>query len=166
MDIGQNFVMLIEQIIKIFTAFFNKTLILACSAQIASMGAKFVINSIKNGKITVKEMASYGGMPSSHTTFIMAYVFGVALDPKIGWTSEILTFGIVVSAMILMDTIRFRGTVDKINEQTRKLLEKTGNADIIMPKYIAHKGSEVIGGIIFAFLYTFTFYLFFYNLFP
>ncbi|HOF00879.1 MAG TPA: divergent PAP2 family protein [Spirochaetota bacterium] len=166
MDIGQNFALLIEQITKLFTAFFNKTLILACSAQLASMVAKFIISSIKNKKIAVKEMATYGGMPSSHTTFIMAYVFGVALDPKIGWTSEIFTFGIVVSAMILMDAIRFRGTVDKINEQTRKLLERTGNTDIIMPKYIAHKASEVVGGVIFAFLYTFTFYLFFYNLFP
>ncbi|MBP5706408.1 MAG: divergent PAP2 family protein [Spirochaetales bacterium] len=109
-------------------------------------------------------MFIYGGMPSSHTVFVMSLVFGCILDPKFGWTHPLTACVFVLSMIILSDAIRFRGAVDKINAEVQDLSERTG-ITVNMPRFVAHKPSEVVAGVIFAFIYTFVFYLFFYGLF-
>jgi uncharacterized protein len=167
MNIHENFIMLCNQLMHIYESAFSHLLILSCTSQIASMIAKLFIYSIKNKKIDIKNMAKYGGMPSSHTVFVMSFVFGVALDPKLGWMHPLFVFSLIVSSIILIDTIRLRGTVDKINKAVQDIIDKDKNLsrNISLPNFIAHKVSEVISGIIFAFFYTFLFYLFFYHLF-
>ncbi len=167
MNIHDNFIMLLGQLYQIIYSPFNRLLILACSSQIASMIAKVIINSIKTKKISFKNMANYGGMPSSHTVFITSLVFGVALDPNFGWRHPFFAFAIVLSAIILTDAIRLRGTIDKLNNILRIVVEKdkTLKDSIKFPAIIAHTTTEVIGGIIFALIYTFTFYFLFYNVF-
>jgi acid phosphatase family membrane protein YuiD len=131
------------------------------------MLTKAVINSIKEKKIVVKNMASYGGMPSSHTAFVMSFVFGIALDKNYGFSHPILAFAIIVSSVIMMDAVRLRGTIDKLNDIIKDLTAgvRGEKAEIVLPKKIAHTTKEVISGIVFAFVYTFIFYLFFYSLF-
>jgi len=166
MTILENFNMLITQIINFFSGFTNRVLILATTAQIFSMIVKVVINLIKNKKTSIKVMTTYGGMPSSHTVFAASFVFGIAFDPKYGWTSPFLTVGIVFAAIVLIDAIRFRGTVDKLNSCLKEIIEKDPKYSYIkLPNYIAHTVPEIIAGIIFAFIYTFIFYLLFYNFF-
>ena len=63
----------------------------------------------------------------------------------------------------LSDAVRFRGAVDKINREVQDMAERTG-ITVDMPKFVAHTGPEVVGGVIFSFFYTFFFYLFFYGL--
>ena len=112
-------------------------------------------------------MTSYGGMPSSHTVFVTSFAFGIALDPDYGWRHPLFAFSIIVSAIVLIDTIRFRGTLDRVNTILKKVVEKDKDLkeSIKFPKHIAHTSSEVVGGLIFSFFYTVTFYLFFYQLF-
>ncbi len=168
MNIYENFIMLINQFYQIIYSPFNRLLILCCSSQIASMIAKVVISSIKNKKISFKKMANYGGMPSSHTAFIMTFVFGVAFDPNFGWRHPFFAFSIVLSGIILADTIKLRGTIDKLNKILKLVVNKDKSLkdSVKFPDFIAHTASEVIGGIIFAFFYTLIFYLFLYNIFP
>ena len=166
MNIVENFNMLITQLINFFSIFTNRVLILATTAQISSMIVKAIINLIKNKKGSLKVMATYGGMPSSHTVFVASFVFGIGMDPKYGWTSPFITIGIVFAAIVLIDAIKFRGTVDKLNNCLKEIVEKDPKySHIKLPKYIAHTVLEVIVGIIFAFVYTFIFYLLFYNFF-
>lgn len=162
MDIYSNLHMLIGQIISIFDSRYNALIIIAVTSQIASMFTKVIIEAIKTKKLSFKTMSQYGGMPSSHTVFIMSFVFGMALDKRFGWKDPLLSFSIVVSAIVLIDTVRFRGTLDKLNKIVQEHLPAK---NIKFPKFIAHTSAEVIGGVIFAFIYTFLFYLFFYNLF-
>lgn len=163
MNIYENFIMLANQFYQIIYSPFNRLLILTCSSQIASMIAKVIISSIKNKKLTFKNMANYGGMPSSHTAFIMTFVFGVAFDPGFGWRHPFFAFSIVLSGIILADTIRLRGTIDKLNNILKIVVNKDKSLkdSIQFPDLIAHTAAEVTGGIIFAFLYTLLFYLFF-----
>ena len=74
----------------------------------------------------------------------------------------------LLSAIILTDAIRLRGTIDKLNDILRKVInkDKSLKESVKFPALIAHTTAEVIGGIIFAFLYTIVFYLFLYNIFP
>jgi len=168
MEISNNFNMLIGQLLGMFQhSILNRLLILSCSAQIASMLAKLFINSIKAKKINSVNFAGYGGMPSSHTVFAMSFVFGVVLDKNLGFQSPYFVVGLVFSAIMMMDAVRFRGTVDKVNDALRLVIDNNSDLKdkVKLPKHIAHKTSEVIGGMIFAFLYTFLFYLFLYNVF-
>jgi acid phosphatase family membrane protein YuiD len=168
MNIQENFLMILNQLYQIIFSPFNRLLILTCSSQIASMIAKVIIHSIKVRKISFKNMANYGGMPSSHTVFITSFVFGVALDPDFGWQHPFFAFSIILSALILTDAIRLRGTIDKLNDILRVVVnkDKSLKESVKFPASIAHTTAEVICGIIFAFLYTIVFYLFLYNIFP
>jgi uncharacterized protein len=168
MDITYNFSMLMEQLkTLLYYSFLNRILILAVTAQFASMITKAIINSIKAKKIVIKNMANYGGMPSSHTVFIMSFVFGIALDKNYGFSHPLLAFSIMVSSVVMMDAVRLRGTIDKLNQILQDTSAKVQNEkpEIVFPKKIAHTTKEIISGVVFAFIYTFVFYLFFYSLF-
>ena len=167
MDIAYNFNMLVEQFrTLIINSFLNRILILAITAQFASMITKAIINSVKAKKIVIKNMASYGGMPSSHTVFIMSFAFGIAFDKNYGFSHPILAFSIMVSSVVMMDAVRLRGTIDKLNDIIRDLSAKVeGQKEVVFPKKIAHTTKEVISGVIFSFIYTLLFYLFFYSCF-
>jgi acid phosphatase family membrane protein YuiD len=168
MNISANFIMLKEQIYQILFSPFNRLLILACSSQIASMLVKMAIKFFKTRKFSIKEMVQYGGMPSSHTAFITSLAFGIALDKNYGWQHPLFAVIIVLSGLILADTIKLRGTIDKLNTFLSQAIEKDKELanKIKMPKMVAHTPAEVIAGVIFAFIYTFLFYLFLYDLFP
>ena len=163
-----NFSMLLKQFGSFFVdSITNRILILCCSAHIFSMIFKLVLNSIKNKKFDPMSGFNYGGMPSSHTVFIMSFVFGIALDPDFGFNSAMLIFSIIVAAIILMDAIRLRGVIDKLNITLNDIIKMNPELKdkISMPRLVAHKTSEVIAGIIFAFVYTLLFYLLFYHIF-
>ncbi len=137
----------------------NKVFVLAISAQFFSMVTKGIIKSMKNGKFSLKKMADYGGMPSSHTAFIVAALIGVGLEDPLGFASPLFGFASVIAFIILVDAVKFRGNVDKINGNvTSIILNSKLNDTIQNPKFIAHKIDEVIGGIIFAVIYSFVFY--------
>ena len=153
MNIHDNFLMLLGQFVSIVYSPFSRLLILVCSAQIASMIAKFIISSFKAKKFSLKSMVNYGGMPSSHTVFITTFVFGIALDQDFGWNHPFFTLSLVLSALVLIDTIRLRGTIDKINDILKKVVSENEKLkkEIKMPKKIAHTPKEVMGGLIFSF---------------
>lgn len=144
----------------------NRVLIMSLTAQFFSMVLKGTIKSIKNKKFSFKEMSSYGGMPSSHTAFIVSSVIGIGLEDNFGWTSPLFGFAIIMAFIILVDAIKFRGNVDKINDNLTEVINKTNlENEVSNPHHIAHKVNEVIAGVIFAFFYTFIFYVFFYKYF-
>ena len=164
MDIVANFSLIVQQLSGCLRIFNNRVFWLAVTSQLASMIAKMIIVSIQNRKFSVMNMFIYGGMPSSHTAFVMALVFGCMLEPSIGWRHPLTACVFVLSMIILSDAIRFRGAVDKINAEVQDLSERTG-ITVNMPRFVAHKPEEVVAGIIFAFIYTLLFYLFFGGLF-
>ncbi|MBP5448882.1 MAG: divergent PAP2 family protein [Spirochaetales bacterium] len=164
MDIVANFSLIVQQLSGCLGIFNNRVFWLAVTSQLASMIAKMIIVSIQNRKFSVMNMFIYGGMPSSHTAFVMALVFGCMLEPSIGWRHPLTACVFVLSMIILSDAIRFRGAVDKINAEVQDLSERTG-ITVNMPRFVAHKPEEVVAGIIFAFIYTLLFYLFFGGLF-
>lgn len=158
--IQDNLAFLLKNCSDIWKVLLNRVMILSCTSQIFSMLVKAIIKSIKNKKFSLKEMVSYGGMPSSHTAFIVSATLGLGIE--YGWESGVFGFAIVSALIVLVDAVKLRGTIDIINERSAYLAKDCPEEEIgKQPKYIAHKLSEVIGGIIFAIIYTFLFYLFF-----
>ncbi|MBN2545111.1 MAG: divergent PAP2 family protein [Spirochaetes bacterium] len=159
--------MLKDQLINFIYSPLNRLLILAVTAQVFSMFMKLIINAIKSKKISYKKMATYGGMPSSHTAFVMAVVFGIGFDKQLGWRDPLFTVSLVLAMIVIIDAVRLRGTVDRLKDIIKQLVKKDKdlNDSTVIPKNIAHTASEVIGGVVFAFFYTIIFYLFFYNIF-
>ena len=158
--IQENLAFLLENLSGVWKVLFNRVMILSCSSQIVSMFVKALIKSVKNKKFSLKEMASYGGMPSSHTAFIVSATLGLGIE--YGWNSGVLGFAVVSALIVLVDAVKLRRTIDKINERSSYLAKDCPEHEIgKKPKHIAHKMSEVIGGIVFAVIYTFLFYLFF-----
>jgi acid phosphatase family membrane protein YuiD len=158
--IQENLAFLLENLSGVWKILLNRVMILSCSSQIMSMFVKALIKSVKNKKFSLKEMASYGGMPSSHTAFIVSATLGLGVE--YGWNSAVFGFGIVSALIVLVDAVKLRGTIDRVNERSSYLAKDCPESEVgKKPKFIAHKFSEVIGGIIFAVIYTFLFYLFF-----
>jgi len=164
----QNLLMVLNQLTYVFQTPFNRLLILTVGSQVFSMFTKVIITFVRTKSFSLKNMTKYGGMPSSHTAFITALLFGVALDPAFGWKHPFFTFALVLSCIVLIDAISLRGNIDRLNDVVKELLEKDKDLKnkIILPKKIAHTVPEVIGGIIFALIYTILFYTFFFNIFP
>ncbi len=167
MNINENLIMVKDQLINFLFLPLNRLLFLAVSAQVSSMIAKLIINAVKSKKISYKKMATYGGMPSSHTAFVMAVVFGIGFDKELGWKSPLFAVSFVTAMIVIIDAVRLRGTVDNLKNIIKLLIEKDNDLKekVVIPKNIAHTALEVIGGIVFAFFYTIFFYLFFYSLF-
>lgn len=164
MDIISNFSVLIQQLSGCLGLFSNRVFWLAVTSQLASMIVKMAVVSIRDRKFSVMNMFIYGGMPSSHTVFVMSLVFGCMFEPGIGWKHPLTACVFVLAMIILSDAIRFRGAVDKINAEVQDLSERTG-VTVNMPRFVAHKPEEVAAGVIFSFVYAFLFYLFFFGLF-
>lgn len=163
---GDNFKIIFQEFLKIIYSPLNRLLILAVSAQVASMICKLIISSIKSKSFNYKKMATYGGMPSSHTVFVMSILFGIGLDKNLGWQSELFAVVLVFSMITIVDTIRLRSVIDRIKKSVDDIAEKENlKVKLELPKDIAHTVPEVVVGIFFAFIYTFVFYLFFYHLF-
>lgn len=165
--IEENAKAVLQEIINLFIQIpLNKVFVLAVSAQIFSMLTKTLIKSIKNRKVSFKDMTNYGGMPSSHTVFVMAVVFGIGFDQNFGWKHPLFCLAFVSAVVVLIDAVRLRGAVDKLNGILQKAAKNQPELEkqVVFPKYIAHTGPEVVAGIIFALVYTALFNIFFYHL--
>lgn len=162
--IAKNFAFIVERLDGCWWVIFNRVMLLGLTAQLCSMVVKGLFKSVKNGRFSWKEMSSYGGMPSSHTAFVVSVVLGLGME--YGWTSGMFGFGVVMVLIVLVDAVKLRGTIDKINDNVNRLIENAPDlkGTLPIPKHIAHTTAEVVGGVIFAVIYTFLFYLFFYQL--
>lgn len=166
MYILENINFLLERLSGITGILFNKVFILGVSAQFFSMVTKGLIKSAKTGKFSLKKMSDYGGMPSSHTAFIISTVLGVGIETDKGFSSPIFALAFVVALIVLVDAVKFRGNVDKINANLSDVINDSELKEKLKnPKFIAHKSEEVIAGALFAVIYTFIFYALFNNLF-
>ncbi len=139
---------------KIWEIFLNKTLIASLCAQLTSQLYKVFVFSIKNKKIEIAKINSYGGMPSAHTAFISAAIFSIGLNS--GWKSDVFALAVVFAGILITDIIVVRGSLVKQIKATEKILEKIDvEEDIKIPQLKDHKFLDIIVGIIWGILVAF-----------
>jgi acid phosphatase family membrane protein YuiD len=88
-----------------------------------------------------------GGMPSAHSAFVTA--LSVSIGIHNGFASELFALAFVFSVIIIYDSIRLRGAVQKNSEIIGRLLRLIPEKERIdAPRYVGHSLAEIIVGMI------------------
>ncbi|NQV13798.1 MAG: divergent PAP2 family protein [Parcubacteria group bacterium] len=138
-----------------------KILIISLIAGLFAQGIKVLIKSTKNGKFNVKSVDDYGGMPSSHSAFLISLLTAIGLQEGVLSTAFAVTF--IIATLLIRDAVGIRMEL----EQQGKFLKKV--AEIQQPKLkiadgignrIGHTYPEVIVGGAIGFALAFILYYF------
>lgn len=133
----------------------------ALAACLLSQTLKLIFNKVINKqKISLKQIATDGNYPSSHTSFVTS----VTVTSWVYTVREMLTSNnanmsiwcsmafTALAVIVIRDALGVRYTVQKLCETVTKLAEDSKNGEEIKAKLnikSGHKPHEVIGGAIF-----------------
>lgn len=110
---------------------------------------KPLISAVK-GKFSMKDILSYGGMPSSHSALVSSLTTTIAI--KSGLTSPEFAISLFFAIIVIIDAIGLRGFMSKqgaaINKLIKDLPDQLEYKYDIMNEKIAHTLYQAIVGII------------------
>ncbi|MDP3244937.1 MAG: divergent PAP2 family protein [bacterium] len=129
-------------------------------ALLVSQLIKLVTNDVKGDFNLKGALTSYGGMPSSHTAFVISLATIIGL--RVGFASPVFAVCAVFSVLIIRDALGLRQEMSK----QAKVLEKLWNNSVLRGKdkspdlrtVIGHTISEVIVGGLVGILIALFFY--------
>jgi len=125
-------------------------LIIPITVLITSNILKLVIAGIK-GNLTLKNIfITYGGMPSSHTSFAVSITTLIGL--RLGFDTPIFAACLVFTLLIIRDAVNFRNILGKIGQVFNRLVEQLPAAERqaapVLPERTGHNLIEVSVGAI------------------
>ena len=93
---------------------------------------------------------STGGMPSSHSSTVLALTTAAALDPSLGVGSPIFAACAVLSVIVLIDATGVRYETGKQSKMLNKIVQEmftdTENAEVHFKEFIGHTPLQVFVG--------------------
>ncbi|MDR0298080.1 MAG: divergent PAP2 family protein [Streptococcaceae bacterium] len=111
---------------------------------------KIVIELAKNRRFDWRLLFATGGMPSSHSSFVVA--LAVATGMKLGFDSDFFAIAAVLAFIVMYDAQGVRrqaGTQAHIINVMLENLENTGiKLDKNLKEFLGHTPIQVIGGAI------------------
>ncbi|RKX76146.1 MAG: divergent PAP2 family protein [Spirochaetes bacterium] len=123
------------------------SLIVAASVQIMCQIFKVIFYSVRDKKLTLSYFTTAGGMPSAHSAFVTA--LSVAVGLKSGFTSDVFAVSTVFSTIVIYDSFRLRGVVEKQSKIINLLITKYHSEERIRAKeMVGHSLSEIAAGIL------------------
>lgn len=121
-------------------------------AALIAQGLKLALDGIR-GNFDFKHLISeYGGMPSSHTAFVISLTTMMAL--KEGIASSAFAISLIMALIVIRDAIGFRRTLGRqsktLNHIVRELSEEKKREHLPkLPEEIGHNPLEVlVGGLL------------------
>ncbi len=135
--------------------FLSPSLVIAVLVQLLCQLFKVVYYSIKNRTFQPGRFIHPAGMPSAHSAFVTA--LSVSIGIYNGFASELFALSFVFSAIIIYDSIRLRGAVQKNSQiiaRLSRLLPETERVDV--PLYVGHSLAEILVGMIVGVLWAFS----------
>ena len=94
----------------------------------------------------LRDVANYGGWPSSHTAFIVACTAGVGLAE--GFGSSLFALAFTVCCIIVYDILKMRRIVAQDSREVDRLLERSSLSRAeVPPQFEGHSVSEILGGV-------------------
>lgn len=151
-------------------------LIAAIMSNVLAQVTKFLLERSITKKWNVATLFTTGGMPSSHTAFVISTTIAVGITT--GVTSVSFALAFVLAVVVVHDALGIRRQAGKqaimINNIVGDFLELTQilhKENIVeseaynkkLKEFLGHEPIEVIGGAIFGTLITFILYLVFIN---
>jgi len=101
---------------------FSPCLIAAGVAYLVAEVVKIVILLIKNRRFRVREIFKSGGMPSSHTSTVVALAALVGLEN--GFGSPLFAIAAIFAIVVMTDATHVRRAVGEQGEVLRKLIDR------------------------------------------
>jgi uncharacterized protein len=119
-------------------------LLTALVAQVVGQTAKFVLYSVRDGRISPHYLVSAGGVPSAHTAFVTALTAYIGLTS--GVVSDLFAVAAVFSAIVIYDAFRLRGHVQRHAELlNRHVLLPNGEPPV--SEMVGHSLPEIAAGL-------------------
>ncbi|MEI6222204.1 MAG: divergent PAP2 family protein [bacterium] len=138
---------------SIFSLLSNKVIIGTLLSSVVAQLLKIVIMGMKNRKLDFSYAFSMSGMPSGHTSGIVALSTLIGL--KAGFDSVLFAFAFCMAVVIMYDAVGVRQQAGKHAEMLNYLLDKYtvyANEKEDKKKYLkvrlGHTVNEVIGGVV------------------
>lgn len=118
---------------------------------------KLAFDSIK-GNFDLKSLLNtYGGMPSSHTAFVVSLTTIVGL--KEGFNSALFAVCVILSLVVISDAFVFRRHVGRYGKALLKIINKMPESERkefpSLDKELGHTFPEVLVGAIVGFIIAF-----------
>ena len=127
----------------------NALWIAICSWFIAQV-IKIIIELIRKKKLKLSLIMSSGGMPSSHSSFVVAVTTVLGLTE--GFDSPIFALGAIVSLVVMYDASGVRRAAGKHAKIINEMLAGIENSGIVLDKklkeMLGHTPIEVLCGAI------------------
>ena len=142
----------------------NKIFLIAFISWAIAQILKIIIHFVKFKKWNLNLIFSAGGMPSSHTSFMIATTTAIGL--KEGFQSSIFALSLIVSFVVMYDATGVRkeaGNQAKVLNQIMNLFENDKiDFDKKLKELLGHTPVEVFGGLILGILVGYFGYKYFY----
>ncbi len=138
----------------------NRILWVSVASWFAAQLIKILIELWKNKKLDARLLMSSGGMPSSHTSFVIAMSMSVGIE--VGFDSAMFAICAIVSMVVMYDAAGVRRAAGKQAEVINMLVHSLENTGIKLDKklkeLLGHSPIEVGAGGILGILVAYCFY--------
>jgi len=126
----------------------NKVLMIALISWTVAQFLKVILSLIKTKKFDLERLVGAGGMPSSHSAFVMA--LATAMGKSKGWSSPIFAIALSFAMVVMYDAAGVRRASGKqaeiLNIMIREVIEHKGLKEERLKELIGHTPVEVIVG--------------------
>ena len=136
---------------------YNRILITAFIAWIASQITKTIIHLILNKEFSWERFFGDAGMPSSHSALVMSLT--VMTGIQCGWDSPLFAVTAVFAAVVMHDAVGVRqetGKQARAINNLMKLLESMGRGELTpvetLKELVGHTGRQVAAGALLGIL--------------
>lgn len=131
---------------RLFSIFSQYTLLVPCVALILAIILKGLFHRI-SGRFTIGKMLGSGGMPSAHSTFVVA--LSTAIGLKVGISSDLFAICLIFSIIVIYDAMNVRYQ----SGLHAKAINKMNTHDAyVLNESLGHTPSEALGGAIVGFV--------------
>ena len=129
--------------------FDNDIIIAAFTAWFIAQAIKIIINLISNKTLNLGLITSSGGMPSSHTSTVIAMTTSVGIIE--GIDSTFFAIACILSVIVMYDALGVRRQAGK-HAQIINILTKDTDNSTKLKELVGHKPIEVLCGAILGIL--------------
>lgn len=128
--------------------------IAAAVAWLIAQALKMIISFVENKKIDWSLVTASGGMPSSHTAFVVSAT--TMIGRKEGVESSVFALAVVLSFVVMYDAMHVRRAVGHIGQTLNQMIDdynKTGKVTVENVKEIlGHSPVQVLAGFVLGIL--------------
>lgn len=125
---------------------FPVSLAVAAAVQLACQLFKVVFYSVRDRRVGLRYFFSAGGMPSAHSAFVTALTVSVGMASGVG--SELFAACCVFSLIVIYDSFRLRGAVEKQARALNALLARHPEVPAgKLTEMVGHSPAEIAVGI-------------------